>query len=227
MSSDPSKPERSSNTSAPKKGPFVSKTLIETLQTNPFREQMPTTLAKRDGKFGQAGKKVVIEVNSHAVKEWPDKTVYQYDVSLPLWSANALFDLSCRSILDLVKRDVRSSRKYGHQMPFSHNLAMGSSSMATRLAGKSVPLSSLINVVDLVRSPTDFGQGLRITVDLDQEQGQTPRPGRENKHNVRVVKAKNDRIYLSIVRDYLDGKCDMNNDVLEAISRSQVLYLSV
>ena len=74
-------------------------------------------------------------------------------------------------------------------------------------------------MVDMVRSPFDFPNGLRIQVDLDAERGQVPRPGRENRHNVRIVKAKNDKIYLSVIKDYLDGKCDMNNTVLEAISK--------
>ena len=50
---------------------------------NIFRAQMPTTLSKREGKFGKAGKKALIEINSHIVKDWPTRTVYQYDVSLP------------------------------------------------------------------------------------------------------------------------------------------------
>ena len=59
--------------------------------TNKFRDQMPTTLMKRD-KFGTVGKKVGIEINSHAVKAWPDKTVYQYDVS---YLHQSLMIISC------------------------------------------------------------------------------------------------------------------------------------
>lgn len=64
-------------TGMPKK-PFND---VQWMETNPFRDQMPTQLTKRDGKFGKMGKKATIELNSHAVLSWPDKTVYQYDVS--------------------------------------------------------------------------------------------------------------------------------------------------
>lgn len=49
--------------------------------TNHFRNQMPTALSKRNGRYGKLGKKAVIEINSHEVLEWPQKSVYQYDVS--------------------------------------------------------------------------------------------------------------------------------------------------
>lgn len=54
---------------------------VEWMESNPFRNQMPTQLTKRDGKFGKMGKKATIELNSHAVLTWPDKVIYQYDVS--------------------------------------------------------------------------------------------------------------------------------------------------
>ena len=68
--------------------------------TNPFRDEMPTELLKRNNIFGNAGKKVGIEINSHAVKAWPDKTVYQYDVSFPCQPLTSLADGFCRSQLD-------------------------------------------------------------------------------------------------------------------------------
>ena len=61
-------------------------------------------------------------------------------------------------------------------------------------------------------------------MDLDAEKGQTPRPGRDNKHNVRIGKAKNDKIYLSVIADYLEGRCDMNNSIIEAISKNFIKY---
>jgi hypothetical protein len=83
MSSNPaSKPDLSSNTPDIPTGlptkPFNEE---QWLLTNPFREQMPSELSKRAGKFGKLGKKATIEVNSHAILTWPDKSVYQYDVS--------------------------------------------------------------------------------------------------------------------------------------------------
>ncbi len=103
-------------------------------------------------------------------------------------------------------------------MPFSQSLVKVSSLTATRSAGKSLLSSILILLIDIIRSPVDFGKGVRVQVDLDAEKGQQSRGGRDNKHSVRIEKARNDRIYLSVVRDYLDGKCDFNNGILEAIS---------
>lgn len=40
---------------------------------------------------------------------------------------------------------------------------------------------------------------------------------------VRIVKAKNNKIHLHLIRDYLDGKSDFNNGILEAISESSPL----
>lgn len=65
--------------------------------TNHWREQMPTELAKRDGKFGKLGKKAPIEVNSHLVTQYPTKDVFQYDVSLSLDIPDALLIILQRS----------------------------------------------------------------------------------------------------------------------------------
>lgn len=57
-----------------------------------------------------------------------------------------------------------------------------------------------------------------MSVDLDKEKGQPSRADRDNTHMVRIQKAKNDKIHLSNIREYLDGKCDFNNGILEAIA---------
>ena len=57
--------------------PFVTDLLAD----NPWREKMSSQSMHRQG-FGKAGKAVKIQVNSHAVQSWPQKPVYQYDVSL-------------------------------------------------------------------------------------------------------------------------------------------------
>ena len=56
--------------------PFVTDLLAD----NPWREKMPSQSMYRQG-FGKAGKAAKIQVNSHAVQSWPQKPVYQYDVS--------------------------------------------------------------------------------------------------------------------------------------------------
>ncbi len=49
--------------------------------SNPWREKMPTDLEKRPG-FGKLGKPALLNVNSYEVTAFPNKTVYQYDVSV-------------------------------------------------------------------------------------------------------------------------------------------------
>ena len=68
----------------------------------------------------------------------------------------------------------------------------------------------------LYRSPKDLGE-LRIMVDLDEEKKKEPRKGRENTHRVRIAKTK--RIHLSVVQDYLDGRTNFNEGILETISK--------
>ena len=66
-------------------------------------------------------------------------------------------------------------------------------------------------------------------VDLDAEKGQAPRPprdgqpARDNKHRVAIKFAK--KIQLAMVREYLDGKTDFDNGVLEGISKDSSSHL--
>ena len=77
---EPSKEHPSGNSSSKSRAPDYKAAASETL--NEYRDQMPTALARRDGNFGKAGKKAMIEVNSHAVLSWPQKDVYQYDIMI-------------------------------------------------------------------------------------------------------------------------------------------------
>ncbi len=55
-------------------------------------------------------------------------------------------------------------------------------------------------------------------MDLDAEQGITPREGRENVHRVVINKAKNTKVNLAVIKAYLEGTMDFNNAILEAIN---------
>ncbi len=73
-------PDLSSNTPDIPVG-MPDKPFINTISdTNVFRDQMPNQSMTRVG-FGKAGKQAKIQVNSHVVKSWPERDVYQYDVS--------------------------------------------------------------------------------------------------------------------------------------------------
>ncbi|KAI9847274.1 MAG: hypothetical protein M1837_002860 [Sclerophora amabilis] len=64
-------------------------------------------------------------------------------------------------------------------------------------------------------SQDDKGQ-ITTSIDLDADEGITPRPGRENKH--RVVIRKTNRIAMSSISAFLSGKMSFDNSVLEAIN---------
>ena len=83
MSSDPSSKPLQASAKTPETKSSAPPTQIIEATVNVFRDQMPTTLAKRDGKFGKAGKKALVDINSHPITSFPSKTVYQYDVSFP------------------------------------------------------------------------------------------------------------------------------------------------
>lgn len=107
-SKEPTPVSSTPNTSGKDKKAKIIKPLTHPLweDTNVFRDQMPTTLAKRDGKFGKAGKKTLIEINSHAVQDWPNKTVFQYDVSCPNQLLTSLSKFECRFKSDQAQRSV-------------------------------------------------------------------------------------------------------------------------
>lgn len=58
---------------------------------------------------------------------------------------------------------------------------------------------------------------VRLTVDLDAEEGKTPRPGgKENKH--RIMIRQTNRVRLDVLMGYLEGKITFDNSCLEAIT---------
>ena len=58
---------------------------------------------------------------------------------------------------------------------------------------------------------------LSFTVDLDQEKGIAPRPGRSNLHRVTIRRTK--KLDLGLIDAYLQGKMSFDNSVLEGISK--------
>lgn len=57
---------------------------------------------------------------------------------------------------------------------------------------------------------------IRIQVDLDQEAGKKPRPGRPDVH--RFAMRQTGQIRFDVLRNYLARKCDFDNNILEAIN---------
>ncbi len=101
--------------------------------------------------------------------------------------------------------------------------------MATRLAGKICHALIFLALSNFNRAPTDI-KPTRIVVDLDAEKGVEPRAPnpakpdeRSNVHNVFIKKANNHGVNLHLIKDYLDGRSDFNNGILEAISKYELL----
>ena len=69
---------------------------------------------------------------------------------------------------------------------------------------------------------------LRLVVDLDAEEGRPNRPprkdGKDNKHHVKINKAKNNTVNLSTIKAYLEGTMEFDTPILEAISQSFVMH---
>lgn len=68
----------------------------------------------------------------------------------------------------------------------------------------------------LAWSTKSLDRELRVTVDLDQEKGKTPRPGKEDRH--RVMIRQTNRVRFEVLESFLKGKCDWDMSILESIN---------
>ena len=57
---------------------------------------------------------------------------------------------------------------------------------------------------------------MRISVDLDKENGRTPRPGKEN--TSRIVIRQTNEVGFAALEAYLKGQCDFSNEILETMN---------
>ena len=51
----------------------------EIIDTNPWREKLPTQLMRRPA-WGKLGKSATVNINSYQVTNFPTKSIWQYDV---------------------------------------------------------------------------------------------------------------------------------------------------
>jgi len=59
---------------------------------------------------------------------------------------------------------------------------------------------------------------VKVMVDLDKEQGRTPRPGKEDANKHRIFIRQTSRVRMDVLIAYLEGKCAFDNACLEAIN---------
>ena len=60
----------------------------------------------------------------------------------------------------------------------------------------------------------------RMLVNMDQEHGRQPRPGKEDQNTHRVIIKRSGKLGLASLRAYLDGQADFGTEVLQGISKS-------
>ena len=203
-------------------------------ETNTYKYQLPTELPRRPQPGNTAGKEVTIRVNSYNIVKYPDKTIYQYDVSgpcTPFLPSNRFqphFDVLRswltlyynRSTLAMAPRSARSSGRSGSRVLSNKPLVQDGSLTGTVLPGELLARPST-PVVDksliLCRATADKQREFTVVVDLDEEQGRTARAGRENKHKVTIRQTT--KVPLTAIDAYLKGKISFDNSVLEAISQ--------
>lgn len=178
------------------------------------------------------GKKIQVRVNQFKVSTWPQKTVYQYDVSIYDLEQFLFFSftLSPRSLLEVVLKSVASLNSSGILSQFKMNYASGhhlGSLMVIGLLGMSGCLSYLVTSLIYFRSTANMHHPpdgeWRLLLDLDKEKGKSPRIDKVSGHpvpnTIRIRMKKVGEIRMSVIQAYLDGTIDFNNTVLEAISK--------
>lgn len=71
----------------------------------------------------------------------------------------------------------------------------------------------------IFRTHKNFPKEIRFTVDLDAERNIIPKKNHENRHQVRINKAKDSQIVIEALHAYLNRTADFSTAVLEAISK--------
>ncbi|KAK4692655.1 eukaryotic translation initiation factor 2C, partial [Lecanoromycetidae sp. Uapishka_2] len=148
-----------------------------------FTHHMPSQSMHRVG-FGKAGKPAKIQINSHIVKSWPERPVFQYDVLIGS-------GVEKRGLVQRVWKSNAVKTAVGKGFIFDGN--------------------------KIGWGPVDFKRELRVSVDLDAEDGRPPR-GTPNIHRVVISNPKNKKINLAAIKGYLEGTTDFDISVLEAIN---------
>ncbi|KAI9772770.1 MAG: hypothetical protein M1839_002315 [Geoglossum umbratile] len=157
--------------------------------TNEEKYLIPTALVQRKG-WNTQGQPIAMHVNSYKITNWPTKKVHQYDVLIG--SGNEK-----RALI----------KKVWHSKTVKAQL--GGVGAGWLFDGNKLAWAQQ----DLPMGPT---KELVIKVDLDQEEGITPREGRENRF--RVVIRKTGAVDLSAIRNYLDGNLEFNTTILQGIN---------
>ncbi|KAI9771459.1 MAG: hypothetical protein M1840_002079 [Geoglossum simile] len=157
--------------------------------TNEEKYLMPTALVQRKG-WNTQGQSIAMLVNSYKITNWPVKKVHQYDVLVGS-------GIEKRA---LIKKVWHSKTVKTHLGGTSAGWLFDGNKLAW--AQQDLPMGSTGEVV--------------IWVDLDREEGITPREGRENRF--RVVIRKTGVVDLSAIREYLDGNLQFDPTILQGIN---------
>jgi eukaryotic translation initiation factor 2C len=195
---------------------------IRNRDTDDAKYNFPSDLPLRPG-VNSTGKAIQIRVNQYKVNRWPDRDVYQYDVSLNVTFFSNHFKLTIPQI-----NIGNGAEKKGKIMAVWMSQAVQNrlrqiSPGASLLWDRNKllwyfwdthwPLNTLLTSP---RSTTQF-QEQRIMVDLDQEKGRAPRNPPDTVYCV-IRPAK--IIRMAVIQAYLSRQMPFDNSILEAISKS-------
>jgi len=141
---------------------------------------MPTEFKRRPA-FNTTGKSIQLAVNAYRVIQFPNVTIYQYDVIIGTGAEKRVVQ---RKVWESKARKDRT----GTQIIYDGN--------------------------KLAWSTRDYGE-LRITVDLDAEEG---RPSRGDRNTFRLHIKRTRQIDVGIIDQFLQGRIQMSVQVAEAIN---------
>ncbi|RKF63291.1 Protein argonaute [Erysiphe neolycopersici] len=144
-------------------------------------------LPSRHG-FNSTGKEIIIRVNQFKVMQWPQKDIYQYDVNIG-----------------------NGAEKRGKLKAIWQSKTLQTS---LRQACKGSPILWDGNKIAW---SSEVLPELRLTVDLDNEKGRPPRPGKLP-DTCYVVIRRVKSIRMAVIRGYLQKQIPFDNTILEAIS---------
>jgi len=194
------------------------------LETNIHQYAAPTELPIRP-KTNPTGREVSIKLNTFHVTQYPSKAVYQYDVSL-LFNfpfSESLTNIVIRLSLATVLKSVALSSAFGTPRQFARLVEKAGSSTATRSLGENTASSIPVRCTDAIRGHTQLEKELRITVDLDKEDGKKPRTdkktGQEKPDLWRVYIKSAGTVRFDALRGYLERKSSFDDHCIEAISK--------
>ncbi|KAF2201527.1 Piwi-domain-containing protein [Delitschia confertaspora ATCC 74209] len=156
--------------------------------------EIPNSLPSRPAKFNSLGKAVPIKLNTFNVSGWPTTKVHQYDIS---WDEKSPTKDGKRGLMNKIWNSKAAKEALGEPQSLwiydGHKLAWANKKIADN-------------------------EELRITVDLDAEQGRTKTPGAgaKNTHTIFVKWTRS--VDFAHLDEFLNGKCSWTASCIDTVN---------